>query len=132
MALREHYFRSRARLDEANGTGEYGFLPGTPYGGGALFAGDAVFGRPGEDVDGHGAGGAARVWKHGHGDRRHGQPLNIAPPWIVRILQTDIAPKRIKTYLGEEEGREWGQAYRDNTTAVGYPIRFRLDCLCGE
>ncbi|KAF8439690.1 multidrug resistance-associated ABC transporter [Boletus edulis BED1] len=34
------------------------------------------------------------------------QPLNIIPAWIVQILQTGVALKRIETYLGEEEVTE--------------------------
>ncbi|KAG9310797.1 hypothetical protein JVU11DRAFT_8649 [Chiua virens] len=34
------------------------------------------------------------------------QPLNIIPAWIVQILQTGVALKRIETYLEEEEVTE--------------------------
>ncbi|KAH7882505.1 hypothetical protein F5I97DRAFT_1905629 [Phlebopus sp. FC_14] len=34
------------------------------------------------------------------------QPLNIIPTWIVQILQTGVALKRIETYLKEEEVTE--------------------------
>ncbi|KAF9219839.1 P-loop containing nucleoside triphosphate hydrolase protein [Gyrodon lividus] len=34
------------------------------------------------------------------------QPLNIIPAWIVQILQTGVALKRIETYLNEEEVTE--------------------------
>ncbi|KAI9454319.1 hypothetical protein HD554DRAFT_2151146 [Boletus coccyginus] len=34
------------------------------------------------------------------------QPLNIIPAWIVQMLRTGVALKRIETYLGEEEVTE--------------------------
>ncbi|KAF8554053.1 hypothetical protein OG21DRAFT_1497299 [Imleria badia] len=34
------------------------------------------------------------------------QPLNVIPAWIVQILQTGVALKRIETYLDEEEVTE--------------------------
>ncbi|KAG0701637.1 hypothetical protein DFH29DRAFT_925615 [Suillus ampliporus] len=34
------------------------------------------------------------------------QPLGIIPAWIVQILQTGVALKRIETYLGEDEVSE--------------------------